>query len=263
MDQSMNIQNTAAPLGNGFMKKVFLAAVSLFFVFAAILAGIYAYHMIARPSGLATISVSGTGKMTYKPDIADIDIAIISKGPDASSVQNDNNTKMTAVVEYLKSQGVTEDDIKTISYSLYPEYKQSRDGVDTSQIIGYTMNQGLQFRVRDISLVGKIVGGLSSVGINSLNGISFGLSDEKLETLKTQAKDQAITKAQQELQRMKTQFGFSHVRLVGISDSPIVPMLYRMENAEFGLGGNVPVPAPIQTGTGEVIENVSLAYEIR
>ncbi len=263
MDQTTNASNNAAVSEGGCMRKVFLGAISLFFVCAAIFVGICAYQMIARPSGLAIISVSGTGKVTYKPDIADIDIAIISKGQDASSVQDDNNTKMTAVVEYLNGQGVKEEDIKTAAYSLYPEYKQGRDMIDTSQIIGYTMNQGLQFRVRDVSLVGKVVGRLSSVGINSLGGINFGLSDEKLETLKTQAKDQAIAKARQELQRMKTTFGFSRVRLVSISDSTIIPMPYRMESVKFGLGGDAMVSAPIQTGTGEVIENVSLAYEIR
>lgn len=233
---------------------------------ATVLVATYAVELMIRPMGTtpATISVSGTAKQTYKPDIADIDIAVISKGRDAASVQAENDAKMTAVVSYLNQQGIKEDDIKTTSYGLYPEYRQVPNaGVDTSTIIGYTMTQGVQFRVRDVAAAGKVIGGLSGVGINSVGSISFSLSDEKLDVLKAAAKDQAIAKAQQELQRMKTKLGFRLARLVGMSDSPVAPMPYRLDTKYYGLGAAESSIAPIQSGTGEVIETVSLSYEVR
>ena len=69
-----------------------------------------------------TISFSAEGKIVAKPDVALITVSIVTQDVDANKVQADNNKKMTAVVNFLKNNGIKEDDIKTSAYSLNPQY---------------------------------------------------------------------------------------------------------------------------------------------
>ncbi len=227
---------------------------------------VWAYQAMTYPAGrtLSTVVVSGQAKETYAPDLADIDFALISKGTDPAAVQSQNNAKMAAVIEQIKKQGVSEEDIKTVSYNLYPEYKQGPNVTDTSVIVGYTLQQGVRVRVRDISQTGTIVGSLSSMGINAVNNISFSLSDGKMDALVVKAKQGAIQKAQQQLATMKTLLGFRSARLVGVSDSGYpYPVYERSYKALGAAGGGSGIPAPIEAGTGEITVPVTLTYEIR
>ncbi len=248
---------------NETFKKILFVCLALLALSGAAYAGVMAYQaVLGQP---ATISVSGQGKVKYTPDIADVDVSLISKGVDPAKVQQDNDAKMTQIVSYLKGQGIKDEDIKTTSYSLYPEYQQGPNVTNTSVIVGYTLNQGVEFRARDISKVGTIVGGLSQAGANSVGGISFSLSDEKLEALTVQAKQQGIQKAEAELASMKSALGFRSAKLVSVGTSVMYPQPYQASYKTLGMGGAdaSSVPAPIQAGTGEVTVPVSMTYEIR
>ncbi|MGC9067139.1 MAG: SIMPL domain-containing protein, partial [Minisyncoccia bacterium] len=69
-----------------------------------------------------TITFSAEGKVVAKPDVALITVSVVTQDVDANKVQTDNNKKMTAVIDFLKNNGVKEDDIKTSAYSLNPQY---------------------------------------------------------------------------------------------------------------------------------------------
>lgn len=245
------------------VKKLLFVCLALLALAGTAYACVMVFQTLQGPA--ATISVSGQGKVTYTPDIADVDASLITKGIDPAKVQQDNDAKMAAVVSYLKQQGIQDKDIKTTSYSLYPEYQQGPNVTDTSKIVGYTLNQGVEFRARDISKVGAIVGGLSQAGANSVGGISFSLSDEKMEALSLQAKQQGIQKAETELAAMKSVLGFRTARLVSVGTSVIWPQPYQASYKTLGMGGGdaSSVPAPIQAGTGEVTVPVSMTYDIR
>lgn len=248
---------------NESFKKLLFVCLAFLALSASAYGLVMAYETLRGPA--ATISVSGQGKVKYTPDIADVDVSLVSKGVDPAKVQQDNDAKMTQVVSYLKNQGIKDEDIKTTSYSLYPEYKQGPNVTDTSVIVGYTLNQGVQFRSRDISKVGTIVGGLSQAGANSVGGISFSLSDEKMQTLTTEAKQQGIQKAQAELASMKSMIGFRSAKLVSVGTSVNWPQSYQASYKTLGMGGSdaMSAPAPIQAGTGEITVPVSMTYEIR
>ena len=207
---------------------------------------------------------------------------MITKEKDSETVQVKNDEKMTAIVSYLKDSGVKEEDIKTVSYNLYPEYQQVDEAApmssapgfstspeyyypDTFKIIGYTLDQSLSFKVRDIAKVGAIVGGLSDKGANQVSGISFSLSDEKTEELKAQAREKAVEKAKKQLEITKSLYGFKKAKLLSINDYPVYPSVTYQDMKALGAGGegmpsNV---SPIEAGTGELEVQVNLTYELR
>jgi len=66
--------------------------------------------------------VQGEGKASVAPDIAKIDIGIQESGVSLKTVQDSVNKKSQDLVAQVKNLGVEPKDIKTTSYSVYPQY---------------------------------------------------------------------------------------------------------------------------------------------
>jgi len=246
-------------------KNILFGVLSVFLLAATVLGSVWGWNSFAS-SRATLVNLSSSGKVYYQPDLAEVSVSVITKGADPKVVQAQNDTKMTGLIEYIKSAGVKAEDIKTAGYNLYPEYAQNEEGgLDTLKIAGYTLSQNIVFKVRDLSRVPEIIGALPGQGANSIDGVGFSLSDEKTEELKAQAMEKAVSKARQELEKTKTLYGFRSARLLNISSYPVYsPTLYRTEKLGLGMGGDVGSSiSPIQPGTGELEVQVSLVYELK
>lgn len=69
--------------------------------------------------------VSGEGKSMVTPDIAKITLGIQENGQTLKRVQDDVNVKSKALTDAVKKLGITDKDIKTTSYNIYPQYDYS------------------------------------------------------------------------------------------------------------------------------------------
>jgi len=67
--------------------------------------GYYNYRQaqnVSNPS--RTISFTAEGKILAKPDVAIITASVITQGTEATEVQNENNSKMQQVIDFVKSR---------------------------------------------------------------------------------------------------------------------------------------------------------------
>lgn len=210
-----------------------------------------------------TITVSGEGKISAKPDIANISLSVVSKGLTVKQVTTDNNTKMNKVLAAVKGLGVEDKDITTSQYSLYPEYDYgtiTRDG--TNKIIGYNLTQEITLKVRDLTKVDDILDSGTKAGSNQVGALSFDIDDTG--PVKKEARQIAFDKAKQKAQEMASQAGVSLGRVVTFSEeaAPIAYPMYNfaMESKAVGVGA---APAPdVQPGSKELTMSVSVTYEI-
>jgi uncharacterized protein YggE len=69
--------------------------------------------------------------------------------------------------------GVPREDVATTNVSLYPSY-----GSDGTTVTGYVAGNQVDAIVRDLRDVGRLIDSAVDAGANSVNGISFRLSDE-------------------------------------------------------------------------------------
>jgi len=252
-----------------FSKKAVFILICVFLGIASVIGFVVilrlANHQAVWLGNPATITVSGSSKVTYTPDIAIIRIAVIAKGKDPESVQEENNKNMQGVVAYLKQAGIASDDIQTTTYNLYPEYDYNERGADTSKIIGYTLHQSVVCKVRqDLTRVGNIIGGLTNAGANSIEGVEFSLSDTQKTKLESEAKTKAIADAESRLEHLRKGMRFRVLRMVNIQDTPSWPVdVFRSYSLKEvgGVGGGT--PAPIEIGSGELVSNISITFEIK
>lgn len=222
------------------------------------------------------ISFSAEGKVVAKPDIAKIVISVITQGEKAETVQTENNEKMEEAISFIKEQGIAEDDIKTVRYSLNPQYDYSWCHEGTTEavydrscppkIIGYQLDQGVEVKMRDFEKINIIIGGLSDKGINKISNVSFEIDDP--EAYRNEARIQALNKIEERARLLSQKTSIRLGRIVTISEGQSIYPIYRealdMEKAMAGSSEENIVPsAPIESGTEEVSIILSVTYELR
>ncbi|MFA6918727.1 MAG: SIMPL domain-containing protein [Patescibacteria group bacterium] len=209
------------------------------------------------------VTVDGVGKVTAKPDVAMVNIGIITEGNSVTQIQKDNTSKMNAITKAIKDQFKIEDkDIQTTNYSINPKYDWTSG---TQKIVGYSISQSLNVKVRNFDNVGNILAKASELGANSVNGPTFTIDDP--EVYKSQAREKAVAQAKDKAKVLADQVGISLGRIMnfseGVSGNYSVPM---MDSATYGMGGGVATKAvspDIQAGSEDIQVNVSISYEIK
>ncbi|MBI3627783.1 MAG: SIMPL domain-containing protein [Candidatus Sungbacteria bacterium] len=210
----------------------------------------------SNPNETHTISVTGEGKVFIRADVATVQVSITSDaGPtDLSEAQAKNSSRANGIIQFAKSQGLKETDIKTLNYSIYPRYNYSQNG---QEFLGYSIRQDIQFKIRDLNKVGRVLNGAVTSGANEVSNLQFTVDDPKKPS--GDARAAAIKDAKDKAQKLASDLGVRLVRITSYSESGSTPPpIFYGEAA--GKGGG-PVPS-IQPGQNEVDSNVAITYEI-
>lgn len=234
---------------------------ALFLLFAALNQLVNARNAYRNAGAVGVNQVvvfSGEGKITAKPDTAKVNIGLTTEGKDTITVQNENSSKMNAVIKFLKERGVGESDIKTNNYSLSPKYEYSKG---KSSLAGYILNQNLEVVVRSLDKVGEILDGAVGSGANQINSISLFL--DKPEELRNKAREEAVKQAKEKAALASRTAGFRLGRLVGFNEnlSGAPPVFY--EALGKGGGGALVSAPSIEPGGQEIKVSVTLTYLLK
>lgn len=249
------------------IKKGFYGVLTLFFLVFTLLL-IYSMfwgplkHLAESLMPSRVVTVTADAKATLVPDIAQFSFSVVTEGTDSQVVADQNNKIMNQAIDFVKSNGVALQDIKTIQYNLSPRYNYDRN-TGKSYIYGYELDQMVSVKIRDFSKIGKLLGGLPSYGVNDVSSISFQVDDP--EKYLVSARDQAFDKAQSKANEMATKLGVRLGDIINFVESSSGPGPLPYETiGKFGLGGVAPSVAPaIQPGSQETTVTVSVTYEIR
>lgn len=258
------------------IKNILWIAVIIGILAVAYAAVVYTgYYSKTTQNTAPSFSVTGEGKETVIPDIAQFTFSVISQGgKDIGSTQKENTDKTNRIINFLKSNSVEAKDIKTQGYNIDPRYQNFncpvRFGVISSasqpcpppEIVGYTVTQTVEVKIRDFAKIGAILSGTVQNGANSVSQLFFSVDDP--EKVQAKAREQAIAKAQAKAEIIAQAAGFKIGKLLSIDESGPIPFF--QQKTAFGLGGadTAPAVAPIiEPGTQEITVNVFLRYEIR
>ncbi|MDR3238846.1 MAG: SIMPL domain-containing protein [Clostridiales bacterium] len=204
------------------------------------------------------ITVNGNGSVKIKPDIAYLNLGVTTQNKDAKVAQAENSEQMNNILEALKNAGIEEKDIQTSDYSIYPQQDyQSGNGKYT--IIGYTVNNSIQVKVRAIDQTGAILEAAVDAGANAGGGIQFSVADS------TAAYQQALDLAIQDAVSKAGAIGKSLNAAVG---SPVeitemgnyaAPVLYG--NADMKIAGESATGAvPVQSGDLSISASIQAVF---
>ncbi len=237
------------------------------YLYLAIIGGII-YSIVAitwylnlyskRTTPLAGFSVSAEGKVIAIPDVAEIRLSVISEGKDLVVIQRENSKKVNKVIDFLKEKGIKDEDIKTEAYNLQPKYDWNKSPY---QIVGYTLNQTILVKVRDLNKTGEILSEAVKNGVNQIFGPNFTIDNP--EKLKSQAREMAIKKAKEKAEAIAKASGFKLLRITSFEEveEGLIYPLYSMRAAEVK-SAEASLPQ-IEPGSQEIKVKVILTYEIK
>ncbi|MES2315210.1 MAG: SIMPL domain-containing protein [Patescibacteria group bacterium] len=250
-----------------------LVILSLFFA-VKLLSEWRAYGMMGSNDS-NTITLSGHGEVTAVPDIASVYFTIESSKATQGASSDEVNTKTKSILDFLKSSGVADKDIKTENYSSYPKYSSiapcpmyiNSSGImppcrqGESKIIGYTVSQNISVKIRKADDVSKIIDGINKIGVTNMSGPNFTIDDE--DALKADARKKAIDDAKTKADELAKELGVHLGRVANFSENGNYPVMYGKAVMAMDSAGSAPVPAQIPKGENTISSDVTITYEIR
>jgi len=240
-----------------------LAAVALVaYTYLTLREGRYIY------SGPTVISVRGEGEATRIPDIATFSFSVEATAADPAAAQGQSAESLNAIVAHLAERGIEERDIKTTAYNLSPRYEYSQAPCQAgfcppgrSELVGYTVNQMVEVRVRDTAIAGELIAGVGERGATNVSGLSFTMDDDS--EAKAEARAAAVEDAKEKAKQLAGTLDVRIVRMTGFweEEGGGYPMYDRGYGGEMmeSAAVNPAVPA----GENTVRSVVNISYEIR
>lgn len=211
------------------------------------------------------IYVEGTSKTTVVPDIARLTLGVTTEAKTSEEAVTENTKKMNAVMEVLKNAGIEEKDIKTIGYSLNPNYAYPENKAPVQS--GFRLDQTLEVTIRDFNKIGDLIAATTKAGANTMGGVNFIVEDR--DAAKSKARAEAIAKAKEKAELIAEQADLDLGKVINYSEYDSSPYPY-----DYGKGGYaesdvtmdmaVPPVAPnIQPGEQEITLTVNLTYRVK
>jgi uncharacterized protein YggE len=203
------------------------------------------------------IRVNGEATVSAQPDEAQIDIGVTSQAATAQAAATTNAAKLETTLATLRSMLGARADIKTISYSVSPNYRYPREGGQPT-IAGYTATNIVQVKTGDLKEVGKLIDSATQSGANTIHSLRFTLKDDQ--AVRNRALAEAAGKARAKAEAIAAALGVKIVRLLQVEEGVGVgprPQQYAM--AEARMAG---APTPIESGTVDITVNIVLTFEV-
>ncbi len=232
---------------------------------------IVAFLLLLLPASLSaqesvqpnTISVSGTASVQRQPDQAVVQLAVESFAATAREAAAENASKMDRVIKALRRFGLGQDQIRTIGYSVTPEYDYSggtprQPGQD--RLVGYRARNIVQVTSNEVAQVGDIIDVAITAGANSVTGLTFQLRDP--ESARQEALRLAIGKARTEAETIANALGRQLGPAIAATTTGIfAPPRFMEARAMAAQATDMAMLAPpIEPGLLEVTAQVSVVY---
>lgn len=217
------------------------------------------FQYIGKADVRDSMSVDGEGKVIGVPDVAVVDLGVMTEGKEVLTAQTDNAKKMNNMINKLKGFGVEAKDIQTVNYSISPQY----DWNNGKQLLrGYQVSQNLRVKIRDLTKISAVLQTAGEVGVNQISGVTFSIDDP--DALRQQAREKAIADANRKAAYLSKATGMRLSKVISVNEyTPDAPYGFNKSYAEGLGGGLVTAPAPqVESGSLEVKINLNVTYEI-
>ncbi len=141
-----------------------------------------------------TIAVRGVAQQEVAPDMAYVTLGININADTVEEARYQAAETNKKVRRTLLGLAITENNIQSSSYNLYPNY-ENINGKNKQR--GYTLNTTLKIKVDDLKKLGEVIDKTVQEGVTGVSQVNFALSEQSnvQRQLLAAAVDNARTKA--------------------------------------------------------------------
>jgi hypothetical protein len=214
-------------------------------------------------SPLSSIRVTGEAVVTAKPERAQIDVGVLTQEKQSQAAATQSGRQLDAVTLALHKLLGNDADIKTINYSLSPEYQYRPIGGKAS-VSSYTAINVVRVTVDDLEKVGQVIDAATQAGANHIESVQFTVRDPQ--ALHSQALRDAAAKARASADALASALNLKIVRVLSVeevrgADMPSSDLIAALGRSPDSPSGSPDTP-PVQPGSFSVTASVTLTVEV-
>jgi hypothetical protein len=189
-----------------------------------------------------------------------IDLGVQTQAPLSQDAASANARALEAALAAVRKAAGPGAQLKTVSYSLTPNYQYHTGGGEPT-ITGYTALNVVQVTLDDLARSGAVLDAATRAGANRVQGIQWTLRDQ--DTVRAEALREAATRARAEAQVLAGALDLRIVRVLTVEESSpqIVPVRTHVAMARAAAGA-AEAPTPVEAGTLDVSATVTLTVEV-
>lgn len=209
---------------------------------------------------LSSIRVTGDARISAKPDRVQIDIGVLTQAALSHDAATGNARQLDAVLAAVRNVAGPTAQLRTMSYSLSPDYQYHPGGGEPT-ITGYSALNVVQVTLDDLTRVGDVIDAATRTGANRVQGIQWTLRDQ--DAVRTEALREAATRARAEAHALASALNLKVLRVLTVEESSprIVPIRARVGAARASVSA-AEVATPVEAGTLDVTAEVTLTVEV-
>jgi len=213
----------------------------------------------ASPAQLSSIRVTAEARVTAKPDRVEIDIGVKTHAATSQEAATENAGKADAVLAAVRKAAGSTGVLKTISYSLNPDYKYHPNAEPTPD--GYTAANVVRVTLDDLARIGAVIDSATAAGANRVQGIAFTLRDQ--DAARAEALREAAIRARAEVDVLAGALGLRVVRVLTVEENSAQFVPVRLTAARLAApAAAAGAPTPVEAGTLDISANVTLSVEV-
>ena len=206
------------------------------------------------------ISISGHGEVRAVPDMAVINMGVVSSAETARAALDANTKAMTELIANLKVANIDSKDIATSNFSVNPRLDYGQNGGQAPKLVGYDVTNSVTVIVHKIDGLGALLDKAVTSGSNQINGISFSVSnpDDAMDEARKLAVKDATHKAQIYAGAAAINLG----NIMSISESGGVAEPQVMFSRAKAMSADS-APVPISQGSQVISVDVNISWELK
>lgn len=210
-----------------------------------------------------TITVTGTGIVEIAPDTADVSFGVYSQNESLEAAQDDNSSRLEAIMQAFTDAGIPPEDVATSNYSVRVINEYDRDG-NLVGVLGYEVWSSVTVTIRDITTVGTLLDDVVGAGANEISSISFYV--DNTDAAASQARVAAIEDARAKADEMAEASGVLVVGVYAIEETsapePFAVDYDMAADRQAGGAEAAPQQVPIAPGQTTITVDVQMVFEI-
>jgi uncharacterized protein YggE len=202
-----------------------------------------------------SLSVSGEGEVKAKPDVAIIEVGVLTTSKSAREAIADNAKQMSDLVKRIKQMEVPEEDLQTVGFSVSPIINYDKDSPDYGKVVRYQVENTLSVRIEP-ARAGAVLDEAAAAGANQVRQVTFGLRNDAAQ--REQALEAAVRAAMRKAELVTKTMGIALLGPTSINVSYGGRFFFRAE----AMRSDAAATTPVESGVLTVSASASVNYAV-
>jgi uncharacterized protein len=219
----------------------------------------------ADASLVPTLGVRGQGQARVEPDVATVRLGALAQAETARQAQEQVNRTANAILQAIRGLDVPAEQIQTSELALQPVYAQEQTRPDQPwrepRIVGYQASNVVSVRLQDLAKVGPVIDAGLAAGANRLDGVFFGLDDDR--AARAEALRAAVAEARAKAEALAGALELRLVEILEVNEGSVSVFTPQYDRAQVKMAFEASTAGtPVAAGQVVVDADVTIRWRI-